>query len=268
MIRRVFKMKNYKDIWKIAKKAVSTSSFCFSKVLSFCFKSIIVALFLAYFIFGLSALEIIIRKEINRTQNISEFENLVDKNIKLKHLDKIDEWIKYRSVGDTDKIAEVVTKRASDLSPQVFFRVSALKFKKGENDDALFWFNLGKYRLRYDMMRCGGRVSIDKIENFIRVIFELRIDDLYDQEGVILKKSLKRVVEFDKDYPPKNDIEEFCKMVMALEGGEVDDIAEEEWPKIRDEMIKSAEIFVNEKTPASTAKDAAGKSLKDSAKDF
>lgn len=247
----------------MVKGFISSSKEFLKSSVKFIFRFLMVVLFLFYIVIGAGALSGVVVREINRTKNIDSFAAFVDENIKLNKSVEIEDWIKSRTLEDLDKIAEVVGERASDLPPNIFFRVSSMMFNKDRVEDALFWFNLGKYRLRYDMLRCGGSKAIDNIEGFISILFDLKIDRLYEGQEGLLEKSLKRVIEFDKDHPPMNDIADICVLVEGLEKEKLTPKPEEDWPMIREGLIKSAADFLKEEKKTSPT----GKAFKDSAKD-
>jgi len=116
------------------------------------------------------------------------------------------------------------------------------------------------------MMRCGATDSIDKLEEIIKIAFDMKLDYLYKEHKDLLKNSLKRVIALDENYPPENDIDYACQMVKGVDRQEVSPVPEVEWPKIRNSLINSAKQFVNEGVQKPSSK--AAEKIKNSAKDY
>ena len=235
-------------IWKITKEKLYKLGSLLNSACKTIIKISLYLLLLIYVIIGVASLGIVIEREYIRSKDITETNRIVDDAITTNRYQKLDKWIRYRKVEDIEKMIDVFEEKSSYLSPTVFFRISASFFNLQNVEEGLFWFNLAKYRLRYDVLRCGASNSILSLGSIINIAYDTDMGELYDSKKEIIRDSLKRVIEFDKKHPPQNDMEPVCFMVSQIEGKQELDIApEEKWEDIRKKLIKSAKEFVNNK---------------------
>lgn len=208
---------------------------------------ITVVALVAYVIIGIGGMSNIVKREINKTQDVSHLKEVIDDAIFNNELEDISKWVMYRPISETSQIIEIVKPYNSDVSAMLFFKISAMLLEQGKKDEALFWHLLAKYRLRYDMLRCGAQEAIDKFEEFVAKFQSEQVVEMLDVSASKTKETIAKVLEFDAKYPPENTIDYACSITTALEEGKSEPIAEDNWKRVREMLRQSAEEFVKSK---------------------
>ncbi len=208
-------------------------------VLSLCF----------YVIMGVGSLSNIAREELNKIREVSYLSIVIEDAMFGNQLEDIDEWIKQRPNLEIEQIVEIIKPHSSNVQPTLFFIVAFKLLEEDKEEEALFWYLLGKYRFRYDMLRCGAGDAIDKLDNLVNAINVTKVNyllNLIDKDIKRTKNIIKRVLEFDNKYPAKNPMEYACQVVKLLEKGAVP-LSEGSWDHMRYSLRSSAEKFINSK---------------------
>jgi len=236
------------DIWKIMKKWVIKAQEVFLAVFYALLKLSFVLLMIIYVFVGIGSLGVLAEKEYVKAQNISNTSKILNEAISKNDFKYLVKWIRFRDASDIVAISKIIEDKSGKVDPMVFFGISSKYFDLKNNEEAMFWFDLAQYRLRYDMLRCGASESIEVIGSFLNILYDAGIDDIKNKNADLVKNSLKRTIEFDKKYPPENDMEQTCYLIARIENKpELKIVSPEEWPNIRRGLIKSAEDFVSGK---------------------
>jgi hypothetical protein len=105
---------------------------------------------------------------------------------------------------ENDSLIVKIKANAGDYQPPVFFALAQLLFKRGEVDDAIFWFNAGRLRGNFDALRCAD-VSA---RGAISVLISQMPDDLRKAQFADigrLKNTVANVVQWDEATPHNYD---------------------------------------------------------------
>lgn len=237
------------DIWKINRKLVKEVRSALSVTFKVLSKLALIIVMLLYVMLGAAAVTVIVEKEYIRYQPKEEINAILDRMVITNRVNELEKWLRHRKIDDIEYMVRAIEPKSSYINPVIFFTIAGKFFQIGLEDEGLFWFNLAQYRLRYDILRCSaGDESVGVLENIINIAHDSGVKALGKDDPGRIKKSLKRVIEFDKRHPPKNDMEEVCFMVAQLEGKDELNVAPiEEWPEIRSKLIQSAKDFVEGK---------------------
>jgi hypothetical protein len=108
----------------------------------------------------------------------------------------------------------MLTPKSAIVGPPVFFEIFRREMKLDRPEEALFWLQLGRYRLWFDLVRCEqgeeGAKSFDRILDIFSV---QEMTGLMQQHPELLKKTLQRVLDFDAKYPADDDPVQICKFL-------------------------------------------------------
>lgn len=151
-----------------------------------------------------------------KLRNIEAFGPVLEKAIAENDFQHALRWLSVRKTQDTDALRAQVEAHAENL-PAPFFMTMA-----GRMDDAQrpFWTVLGRYRLRFDVLRCGGRIAVDAVQAEVERLYELLgtdpvMDDI-EADPLQMAALLQEVLNFDATHPARNDPDMMCKIVEGM----------------------------------------------------
>ncbi len=235
------------DIWKTKLSLKQLLRYVFAIPFKWLVKILVVLLLVLYVIVGIGAVSNVVEREINRAHDVSHLKVVLDDAIFGDNLENVNLWVGYRPLSETAEIIEIITPYSSDVNPMLFFEISFRLMTQENKDEALFWYMLGKYRFRYDMLRCGAKDSIESFDKFLANFQSEEVELLLEMGDVKTKQAVKRVLEIDKNYPPQNAMDYACVLVDAFEEDEATPLSENDWPHVRAALVKSAQEFVGVK---------------------
>lgn len=153
-------------------------------------------------------------------------------------------WVRARPFDDTAGVMAAVERHA-EILPSIFFFEQARRVRDTASpDDHAFWALYARYRLQYDLIRCGDPDMIDGMQIMLR-------GSLADDKAVMavledqkrLKKTLERIVAYDAEKPARNNPMTVCKMVGHSRKYEVPPV--EAWTMIRHNLIAATTAGIN-----------------------
>lgn len=206
--------------------------------LAFLVRVIVVILFLCYIVVGVSATLSLVRLEANRKQDISILPGLIQKAVARDMLNEITAWVRFRPLIETGKLIEKIKPESGWLSPDIFFELSRRNLQQGHPEDALFWSQLARYRLRYDTLRCGASDSAQTLEKMLQSFSSPKIQELLQQHPELVKKSVRQVLDFDARYPARNSPTFICALINKIDRNKAPPVPKEQWQDIR-HMLRS-----------------------------
>ena len=114
-----------------------------------------------------------------------------------------------RTLGSTsehenDAIVNDVEHNSSAYPPPVFFALAGFLYKRGDEDDAIFWFNAGRLRGNFDALRCTDPTARSAIPALVsQMPNELRKAQFSNLEK--LKGIIANVIRWDETTPNNYD---------------------------------------------------------------
>lgn len=226
--------------------------------IAFIFKAFAIFLMVGYTYIGAESFLILVRKEINKHQDVTALRGVIASAVADDQLTEVTTWVKFRPAAETDAIIDIITPESGSLETSIFFEISRRRLEQGKKEDALFWSQLGRYRLRFDLIRCSASGSIEKIGKFLTFFRSPEIDDLLFQRPELVKKSVQQVLDFDKKYPAHNSPSLICNAVNRLENVNFVPSESKAWAGIRDVLRAVTEASLKEmdvpKTPVQKKK--------------
>lgn len=222
--------------------AAKTSTYWMLLPFRFALKLLIFAVFIIYVFIGTSATEELYTRTMYRAQDISTIPQAIDE-AEQNGGDRsaVTALLKARPLAETDKLVEIITPKSPPLESSVFFDISQREFHLNRPEEALFWMQLGRYRLRYDILRCGAEAdSVKAFDKLLNAVPSTNVDDLLRAHPELLKKSLQRVLDFDAKYPAHDNPARVCKILTPeLPADEIN------WEGYRQMLRKHTEDFLN-----------------------
>lgn len=160
-----------------------------------------------------------------------------------------------RFPGDkNDAMVESLLPLTPDLHAHAFFAISNRYGILGEMEEAMFWAILGRYRLRFDALRCDFPAA-DVISDRYAELYLQRVvrQALLNIDETTRKRLLQKVVDWTDEYPADNDPAYFCEFIESAEGlANIDVVPRDQWPALRTVMKKAALRYIESDAPAPT----------------
>ena len=214
-------------------------------------KTLIVITMLIYIGFGENAAVQLYQRTLDRVDDITAINKYIDiiesSSYKMndngegvKNLSALTMWLKSRPLAETDKLVEMISPKSAKLGPGIFFEISRRQMKLGRIKEALFWMELGRYRLRYDIIRCNaGEEGTQDLEKMMELMHtQTPVDTLLEQHPEMLKTAVQRVLDFDGKYPADDDPNPICKAISPKPP-----VNEADWSFFRSSLRRQTEKF-------------------------
>jgi len=201
--------------------------------LAFIGRMLMVLLFLGYLIVGISAVLTLVNIGQNRRQTLDALPALIQKAAGSDRPGDVAAWARFRPLAETAGLIEIIKPESGSLGPDIFFELSRRELLQNHPEEALFWSQLARYRLRYDILRCGAAKSSQTLEKILGAFASPKIQDILQQHPDLVKKSVRRVLDFDAKYPARNSPAVICGLAGKLNRSDAPPVPEEQWGDIR-----------------------------------
>lgn len=198
-------------------------------------------LMLSYVYAGLIAFNVWAHVEWNKHLKISHLSSVIDEASAQNELEDVVTWIRYRPLSDTDEIIAIVTPKSGLVGADVFLDVMRREINRGHIEEAVFWMHLAQFRLRYDILRCGGGASAKDISELLAHMTPQKIETLMRERPELSNASIKRVLDFDAQYPAANAPDHICRALNKLTRIDHVPLPREDWENIRKNLRTAAE---------------------------
>jgi hypothetical protein len=207
----------------------------------FLFRLAVVLAMLAYVSLGTLAAAALYKKHTYRGQDLEALNAVITNAAEEGHMLTVTTWVNSRPLEETDKLIAALVPKSALLEPGTFFELFRRELRRGNTEEALFWLQLGKYRLRFDAMRCkNAEEAAAKFDILVNRLPSKEIDAFLKDNPGALKKSLQRVLDFDEKYRAADDPAMICRAVGP--GAPADT---EDWGAIRSALREQTEEFIN-----------------------
>lgn len=146
----------------------------------------------------------------------------------------------------TDDIVDTLTPYFGEMDTRSFFSFANKFYMNDEIEKAMKWYTYGRFRLRYDAVRCDYLVSEKIASEYVVLITNLELFDyalrLPPEE---LKPYITEALEIDLAHPPQNSPRYFCDFIKRYKQVQnVDILPEDDWEDRRKIMRFLAEEYV------------------------
>ena len=179
--------------------------------------NIFAALVLFVYVFiGMGATNELYKRNLYRSQGLSYLYTAIDDAAESGDSRPVADWLKARPLAETDKLAGIITPKSPGLGPAVFFEIARRQLALGRTEEALFWMELGRFRLLFDIIRCGAEPeAIAVFDPTFKRLHTPETDALLRAHPALLKKTAQRVLDFDAKYPAHDNPASICKAINA-----------------------------------------------------
>jgi hypothetical protein len=201
---------------------------------------------LGYVLIGLSSSWTLYKMEMNNRQSIDALGGVIQAALEEGRPGDVAAWVHFRPLAETAALIEMVTPESGKLGSDIFFEFSSRQMRLGQAEDALFWSQLARYRLRYDALRCGAPEAVEALDSILQLFSSPKIQDVLQQRPELLKKSIRQVLDFDAKYPAGNSPASLCGGINKLAKSKAPPIPKEQWEHIRQTLRSVSEKALKE----------------------
>ena len=198
-----------------------------------------------YVFFGATSTVQIYKLTLNRQQSLSALPQVVQRAVAADDLNIVTEWVRFRPLAETAPLTDILLPLSGRLDFGIFFELARRQLQAGHTEEALFWLQVGRFRMRFDVLRCGvpgGQEAFDKI---LTLFTSPAIRELLEKNPVLVKTSVRRVLDFDTKYPAHNVPTYTCRVEQQLSSANiVHPIEQKDWESVRQDLHAAAEDFL------------------------
>lgn len=211
------------------------------RALAFIGKGFLVLITLFYVYTGSVAMMTLVKKESVRQQDIGILAAVIQESIDARKPESITEWVRFRPMEETDALITALKPASGKMGPDIFFELFRRKLQQDKTEDALFWLQLARFRLRYDTLRCGDGAHTAFLDGVLKAASSQKIETLLLKDPSLVKKSVRQVMDFDARYPADNDPSLICNMIEKISRGSASPLPRKKWTPLRTELHSSTE---------------------------
>lgn len=205
-------------------------------------KFIGVILFLIYIVAGFGAAQTLLTVKSIQRQPLDSLPQFIKTSLGNNDPEKVTQWIRFRPMNETEKLIEIAAPLSSELSPTIFFEFARRTSSLNKMEETLNWIQIARYRLRYDLLRCGADDSTSLIEQLLNASSTADTQAFLTQHPEHLQKSIQHVLDFDKKYPAKNFPYFICNTARKIDRTPSEPPQKEDWERIHETLRSVTEV--------------------------
>jgi hypothetical protein len=126
-------------------------------------------------------------------------------------------WLAYRPSSEGDYIIKTLTPWSSKLSGMTFLIFARWEEFNNRPEEAAFWREYARFRIRDDALRCGSYDAIGLMGDILKLVPPTPVGEQQYMTPETLPKLLRRILDFDTLHPPQNYPLEFCHALTATQ---------------------------------------------------
>lgn len=177
-------------------------------------------------------------------QPVENIETLAAEAVAQGETERILNWVRFRPAEDTPYIIKTLEKHTGVLPSLVFVTYSRNMMQLGDMEEAVFWLQYARYRLRFDEIRCGDATAQMPMEVIYALVFGEKMDDAINKQAHEFPATIRRVLAYDADWPAANTPDSVCALLRHGAQGKNSSIAlmpAELWPAARHRLRYESE---------------------------
>lgn len=221
--------------------------------LFFIMRIMAVLFFISYLIFASGSSWVWIKMKWVRHQPVEQVTERAEAYIKAGKGEKVLEWVSLRHPSDRPVIMEKLAPLVSELDSALFLNYSQWTARAGDMDQAIFWTQYARYRLRFDALRCGIDSSVNDMTGLLELASIKGVRETIDKNPDIVGKSLQQVMDFDAKQPAANDPKSLCKKLADLNQTTARVMPRENWAETRHMLRLVTEKAIRDMKEGKTA---------------
>jgi hypothetical protein len=198
-----------------------------------------------YVVAGANSSYMLIKRYMVRQESLDALPALIDKSVKQGHSDEVTRWVALRPLSETDKIVDIISPRSSTLGPSIFVEFAVREIRRHNREAALAWLQTGRFRMRFDALRCGYLNAPDVLDQMLEPFKMGSLQTLIDEKPELLKKAVRRAIDFDTKYPAHNSPQETCALIQRTSRIPATITPEKEWEFHRKILHKVTERYLD-----------------------
>jgi len=208
------------------------------------YKFFIFALFITYLSLGAQASWLLLKSAIINLQDVTAFHSIIEKNIRKNRVDSIRGWVRHRPLSETETLIKIATPKSGDMEFSLFLEFSKRLLQQGKTKEALFWAQLARYRVRYDMLRCGSLNAPKFFDDILSTFVPYQLTALIKLNPELVKESVRQVLDFDAKYPAKNDPSSSCHLFITIKERGAFVAPKDQWERLHRNLRMVTETFL------------------------
>lgn len=126
-------------------------------------------------------------------------------------------WLARRPMSEGEELMKRLEPFVGQMSGMTFILYASWEVNAGKIDEAVFWRQYARYRIRYDVLRCGSYNAIGLMTDIINRLPQASIKERMMETPENLPAELRRVLDYDEKHPPLNNPAQFCKALTKFE---------------------------------------------------
>lgn len=224
-IRDYFLWKNFKNSWEF-------------KGASFIVRACFALAFIGYVIVAAPQAWTWAKMTLIRSLEFSRLDGVLRNGVATGDMDGAMAWVELRPLSENAALRKALEPYYSDVPTRLFFLLRSRYKRENDKDEAAFWEMVARYRLRYDVLRCGAPDSINTMNGLLSLM--LRGEE--EKTPKMTKDLIRRTLDFDAAHPARNDPSGVCKQVDRITRSNGGVVPQENWAGIRHTLRVITEI--------------------------
>jgi len=177
----------------------------------FILKTLVILLFLTYLIFCSTAAWHWSKIKYYQTVPLEHLALAVKQNRDKGDLPVAIGLVKSRWPSQSQEVLDIMIPHAPELDPAFYFEFSRRYSILGNIEEAVFWAMLGRFRMRYDILRCENDETSDLEKTLSDFLIPESVSDYLEDNPDQIKPILQSVLDWDEKNPPQNKPDSFCR---------------------------------------------------------
>lgn len=182
-----------------------------------------------------------------RAEAVETLQWAADRSTLRKKPEELVFWVNSRPASDSAYLLEKLPDMASDLPSNIFFEMAKRAQKLGRGEDYLFWTFYARFRLRYDLLRCGDPEAIKMINNLADALGQQDImTESIEKNPQRMADMIEKILDFDAHHPARNDPSAICTHILKIKKNKFAVAPASEWAAVRHVLRNVTERAVKE----------------------
>lgn len=207
------------------------------KSLSFILRAMVAIVIVIYLLFALPSIWRWAGVEWVRHQPPERFAELVAAGEKSGDFKPALHWLAQRKRSEYALHTPLILEKISILPPGFVAWPAMQAREAGDVEQTRFWMMMARYRLRYDLLRCGNPDLVAQVNDILRTMEVMQGHNELDTisgDPVATADLLQEVLDFDAQNPMRNDPRTTCDAMAQLnQNTPLQPAAPESWAPIR-----------------------------------
>lgn len=145
----------------------------------------------------------------------------------------------------SQEVLDQMLPHAGKLESGFFFELARRHLYLGKAEEAVFWAQLGRLRLRFDFLRCNHQLSRELSDQFVNLATPAEIAQYLADHPQDMVPILKKVLIWDEQNPPPRAMLFDCNILDNFSQKKSTPLPEDSWDKVREGLRRAAQTFID-----------------------